>query len=178
VLDFKVHIDRIGLQDVVALVPASLSDARGRVDGVVRVGWSAAAGFQLGAGTISLRNDEPAMVRLTPASGLLTKRLSERIAFLPAWTGPLARWLAPVNPAYGDLRSIEMGRTDLQVQEMGIELTPQGDAVGRTAQVHVRARPAQVGGSVKEVTFQVNVSGPLAAVLGVGLKQGMTIQFQ
>lgn len=178
VMDFNVHIDRIGLQDVVALVPASLSDARGRVDGVVRIGWSAAAGIQLGAGNISLRNDEPAMVRLTAAPGFLTKRLSERIALLPAWTGPLARWLAPVNPAYGDLRAIELGRTDLQVKELNIELTPEGDAFGRTAKVYVRGRPAQVGGSVKEVTFQVNVAGPLAAVLGVGLKQVMSVRFE
>jgi hypothetical protein len=178
VLDFTVHIDRIGLQDVVALVPESLSDARGRVDGVVRLGWSAAAGMQIGAGKLALRNDEPAMVRLTAAPGFLTHRFPEKIVFLPSWTGPLAKWIAPVNPAYPELKEIEMGRTDLRVQELTVDLTPDYDSKGRTGTVFVSGRPLQASGTVKEVTFQVNLTGPLVVLLRAGLRQNMSVKLQ
>ena len=70
VLDFNVRIDRVGLQDLVALVPGSVSDAKGRIDGVVRLGWSRTAGMQIGAGKFELRDDEVATLRLDGGSGV------------------------------------------------------------------------------------------------------------
>ena len=114
-------------------------------------------------------------MRLTATPGFLTQRLPARISLLPSWTGALGRWLAPVNPAYHDMQEIEMGRANLRVETLRIDLTPEGDEQGRTAQVYVSARPEQAGGTVKEVTFQVNVSGPLAAVLRLGMNQNMSL---
>ncbi len=175
VVDFNLRITRIGLQDVVALVPESLSDARGRVDGQVRVMWSVASGLQIGAGNLSLRDDEVAMIRLTAAPGFLTTQAPKRFTVLPAWTGPLRRWIAPKNPAYEDIRKIEMGQTDLRVRALSVQLTPQGDEFGRTAHVNVIAGPVQERGTVKEVVFDVNVSGPLSAVLRVGMNQSISV---
>ena len=178
VLKLNLRIKNVGLQDIVALVPAALTDARGRIDGEVRVSWSEATGFQVGDGHLGLRNDEPTILRLASLPGFLTSHLPERFALLPAWTGPLARWFAPTNPAYAEMRDIEMGRAELQVQALDVQLTPEGDSQGRSAVVQLSARPARAGGSVKEVTFQINVSGPLAAVLKLGINQGMSVKLQ
>ena len=175
-VDFNLRITRIGLQDVVALVPAGLADARGRVDGEVRVMWTEADGLRIGAGSLGLRDDESAIVRLAPTPGFLTERVPQRITLLPAWTGALSRWIAPVNPAYEDLEKIEMGETELRVQAMSIRLTPDGDEGGRTATVKLRAQPALAGGRVKEVTFEVNVSGPLSDVIRLGLNQTFSVR--
>ena len=175
-LDLNLRITRIGLQDVAALVPAGLSDARGRVDGEFRVMWTSAEGLKIGAGNLGLRADESATVRLAPSPGFLTRRVPQRITLLPAWTGALSRWLAPVNPAYEDLRTIEMGETDLRVESMSVRLTPEKDERGRTATVKLSARPEQAGGRIKEVTFEVNVSGPLSDVIRMGFNQTFSIQ--
>ncbi|MBK9990905.1 MAG: hypothetical protein IPP19_09280 [Verrucomicrobia bacterium] len=176
-VDMNLHIDRVGLQDIVLLVPAAgLAEARGRIDGVVRLKWSAATDFQLGVGSLSLHNDEPTVVRLSPALGLLTGHVPERFDLLPAWLGPLARWIRPVNPAYADMKAIELGKADLRVKTLDVKLTPEGDERGRSATVRLVAQPEQAGGAVKEVTFDVNVAGPLNAVLKLGMKQNFSLE--
>lgn len=176
-VDMNLHINRVGLQDIVLLVPAAgLADARGRIDGVVRLKWSAATGFQLGVGRLSLRDDEPTIVRLAPAQGLLTGRVPQYFDLLPTWMGPLARWLRQVNPAYADMQAIELGKADLRVKMLAVQLTPEGDKRGRSATVRLVAQPEKQGGAVKEVAFDVNVAGPLNAVLKLGLKQNFSLE--
>ena len=170
------RISRVGLQDIVLLVPtAGLADARGRIDGEVRIKWNAALGVQLGVGRLAISDDEPAIVRMTPSPGLLTARVPQYFDLLPAWLGPVARWARPVNPAYGNMQNIELGQSDLKVKTLDILLTPDGDEQGRSATVRLVAQPSQPGSAVKEVAFDVNVSGPLNAVLKLGIDRGFTL---
>ena len=165
VLDFNIRVNRVGLQDLVAVVPASLADARGRIDGMVRLGWSKAAGIRIGAGHFSLRDDEVSTLQLVPTPGFLTQRFPEHLSILPAWTGPLAKLMQPLNPVYGDARNIEMGKTSLQVVSFDLKLTPKGDGQGRTGVVSISARAIQPLAAVKLVSFQINLSGPLESLL-------------
>ncbi|MEO7598092.1 MAG: YdbH domain-containing protein [Opitutus sp.] len=165
ILDFTIRVDRVGLQDLVALVPARIADAQGRIDGVVRVGWSNAAGVQIGEGQFDLRNDETALLRLASAPGFLTKQIPERLSLLPKWTGSLGRLIAPKNPLYPDVREIELGHTQLQITSFGLKLMPHLDTHSRSALVSVSARPTQAGGAVKAVHFDLNISGPVSELL-------------
>lgn len=175
-VDVKVRIQEVGLQDVAALVPAGLSDAHGRIDGAVRMRWSEAQGFQLGAGALTLARSEPALVRLAPSPGFLTDRVPQHFNLLPSWLGPLARWFRPENPAYAEMRRIELGETELHVTDLAVKLTPGGDEAGRTALVTLTAKPAQSGGTVDAVTFAINVSGPLSEVLRLGFNQSFSVE--
>ena len=168
----KLQLRRIGLADVVALVPAGVSEARGRVDGELQLGWSKALGLQVGTGRLDLRPDEPMVLRLIAAPGLLSANMPERFEFLPSWLGPLAKWASPLNPGFADLVAIELGRTALAVDSLEVRLTPEGDRLGRSARVLVNARPEIAGTSVGPVTFEVGVKGPLAYVLRIGAKTG------
>ncbi len=168
----------VGLQDVAALVPAGLAETRGRVEGWVGLSWSQADGIELGRGELALDDIEPAKVRLAPAPGFLTGRVPEDVGLLPAWTGALARWVRAKNPAYPAIRDIEMGRTALHVERLTVKLEPEGDASGRTAVVEIRARPDVAESVVKEVVFQVNVAGPLAAVLRMGLNRSFSMELK
>jgi hypothetical protein len=104
--------------------------------------------------------------------------MPERFALLPAWFGPLSRWLSPVNPGFADLVAIEMGRTALAVDSLEVRLTPAGDSLGRSARVLVNARPEIAGTSVGPVTFEVGVRGPLAYVLRIGAENGATLKLK
>jgi hypothetical protein len=175
VVNARLHMSRVGLQDVVALVPESgLASARGRIDGEVTLGWTQAEGFAVGAGRLALRDDEPTVLRLAPAPGFLTSRVPLRFQLLPGWAGPFARWFAPLNPAFASLQEIELGRADLRVQSLDVQLTPEGDAQGRNARVVIHARPEKAGGSVGALTFTINVAGPLNDVMRLGLKENLS----
>lgn len=165
VLDFNIRVNRVGLQDLVGVIPASLADARGRIDGIVRLGWSKASGIRVGAGHFSLRDDEVSTLQLAPTPGLLTQRFPERLSILPAWTGPLAKLMQPLNPVYGDARNIEMGKTSLQLVSFDLKLTPKGDEQGRTGVVSISAKAIQPLAAVRLVSFQINLSGPLESLL-------------
>jgi hypothetical protein len=176
VVDAKLRIRSVGLQDIVYLIPtAGLAEARGRIDGDVQVKWSSVAGFRLGLGQLGLRADEPTIVRLSAAPGILTGHVPQRIDLLPPWLGPLARWVRPINPAYENMHSIELGQSELRVKTLDVQLTPDGDDQGRSATVRLVAQPVQSGSSVKEVTFDVNVAGPIADVVKLGLERGFTL---
>jgi len=177
-INVKLKISRIGLQDVVALVPAGVSEARGRVDGELALGWSKALGLQIGSGRLDLRPDEPMVLRLIAAPGLLSANMPERFEFLPSWLGPLAKWASPLNPGFADLVAIELGRTALAVDSLEVRLTPEGDRLGRSARVLVNARPEIAGTSVGPVTFEVGVKGPLAYVLRIGAENGAILKLK
>ena len=176
-IDLNLHINRVGLQDIVLLVPAAgLADARGRIDGVVRAKWSAATDFQVGVGYLELRDDEPTVVRLTPSLGLLTGRLEPFIDFSPYIGKMLGRFIRPENPAYKDLQNVELGKSELRVTSLRVNLTPDGDEKGRSATVQFVAQPMEKGSTVKQVTFDVNVAGSLNQVLKVGMEQEFSIK--
>jgi hypothetical protein len=176
-VDATLRISRVGLQDIVLLVPAAgLADARGRIGGEVQVKWNNTQGFQFGVGRLAISDEEPAIVRLSSSLGLLTGHVPQYIGLLPPWMGAPARWFRPENPAFDDLKSIELGKAELRLKTLNLKLTPEGDDLGRSAFVQIVAQPAQPGGSVKEVTFDVNVSGPLNEVLKLGLTQKFSVE--
>lgn len=175
VLEATLHVANVGLQDIAALVPAGLSAASGRIGGAVRIGWSAAEGFRLGAGELSLENSEEARARLAPNPGFLTRSMPKRIQPLPTWTGPFARWLSAENPIYTDMERIELGREPLRVEALSIKLMPEGDDHGRTATMRMTARPTRANAAVKSLQLDVNVSGPLDSILTLGLNQNLLI---
>ncbi len=160
------------------LVPASLAAARGRVNGDLRVAWSEESGFQVGEGKLRLDASEPTTLTLAASPGFLTSQVPARFVLLPAWLGPLSRWFSPPNPALATLSDIELGRIPLQVQSLEVDLSPDGDAVGRTASVSIRGRPVGDGGAVDLVTFQINVAGPLSEVLKLGLEQDFSVNLR
>jgi len=174
-LDINLRVINVGLQDVAALVPASLADARGRIDGALRVSWSEAGGLQLGVGELKLGEHEPATVRLAATPGFLTDRVPRYFELIPPWAGPLSKWLRPKNPAYDDMEAIELGRTELRVESLRVRVTPEGDERGRTASVSLTAHPMQASSVVEKVTFEINVSGPLRHVLKLGLEQPFSL---
>lgn len=173
----NLRFNRIGLQDVAALVPTGFAEARGRIDGEVQIDWSKATGVQIGAGHLNLRDDEPTVVRLAPSPGLLTEHMPERFGLLPAWLGPLARWFAPVNPAYADLKAIELGQKELRAHSLTVRLTPEGDNRGRSARVEMVARPVQTGTAVDRVNFEADVSGPLSALFQLSMDDRTKLSF-
>lgn len=177
-IQLALQIRRVGLADVVALLPTGLAEAQGRVQGALQLEWSKALGLQIGAGRLDLVPDEPMVLRLESAPGLLSASMPKRFEFLPVWLGPLARWAAPLNPGYVDLAAIELGRTALKVESLQVKLTPEGDLQGRSARVMIQACPALDGTSVGPVGFEIDVKGPLAYVLRLGMENGATLSLR
>lgn len=169
VLKVRVRIDNVGLQDLVALVPAGLAEARGRIGGELGLSWSEAEGFQIGIGRLELARTEPTVVRLAPSVGMITSHLPRSFVLVPAWLGPISRWLTAENPSYGEMQQIELGQAELRVESLEVQVSPEGDERGRSASVRLRARPERADSAVKELTFDVNVLGPLNAVLKLGM---------
>lgn len=166
----------IALDEVAALLPTALAGARGRLEGRVEVAWSEAAGFRPQGGALRVAADAPASLRLASTPGFLTQHLPERIRLLPDWLRLPPTWLAPVNPAYGTLEKIERGEQDLTVEQLRVELYPDGPDGPRSATVEVAARPAS-GSAVERVSFTVNVAGPLQQVLEIGLDERARLNF-
>jgi len=175
-IEATLHILNVGLQDIAALVPQSFASARGRIDGMARLAWSKAEGFRVGAGDLSLGASEPAIVQLAPTPGFLSQTMPKRFAPVPTWLGPLSRWLSADNPIYTNLEQIENGFSPLQVETLSVRLTPEGDLRGRTAVVQMTAHPTDPKAAVKRVKFDVNVSGPLASILKLGLNRDAGIE--
>jgi hypothetical protein len=169
-------MERVGLQDLIVFVPTTLSQASGRINGRLRLDWNPQDGVRVGAGKLSLEGSEPTTLRLVSTPGFLTGKMSPRFTFLsPEW-GVLSRWFSSPNEAYDALEEIERGKVGLRVDLLEARLTPEGDERGRSASVLIRARPERAGGVIGVVTFEINVSGPLAAVLKLGMQQGLSLQ--
>lgn len=166
----------IALGEVADLVPTALAAAQGRMDGRIEIAWSQATGFKPQGGALRVAADTPATIRLASTPGFLTQHLPERIKLLPDWLRLPPTWFAPVNPAYGTLQKIELGEQDLTVEQMRVELYPDGPTGARSATVEVAARPA-AGSAVERVSFTVNVAGPLQQVLEIGLDERARLNF-
>lgn len=177
-LDVSLGMRRVGLQDLVVFMPETFSDARGRVDGTLRLTWSPERGVEVGAGELAVEKSEPTVVRLTSNPGFLTESMPARFTFLPVKWGWLSRLFSARNEAYDTLSEIERGKLALRVESMEVRLSPEGDARGRTARVLMRARPEQGGTAVGSVNFEINVSGPLAYLLRIGMGRNLSMELR
>jgi hypothetical protein len=65
-------MSRVGLQDLVVFVPTALSEARGRINGRLRLGLTPEAGIEVATGELSLDESEPTTLRLVSPPGFLT----------------------------------------------------------------------------------------------------------
>jgi hypothetical protein len=143
-------MERVGLQDVAALVPDFLADGRGRVNGAVRINWSQAAGIDVGSGYMEIDPSERAEVRFRPNPGLLTSTLPPQVLEL-----------------YPGLTNVEMGKATLLAEQLEVRLSPEGDAEGRSATVVIAGGP--VDKTLKApLVLRINVRGPLAPLVTFG----------
>ena len=167
-VDTTVTVDDVSISELVAFLPQALTAADGRLSGRFTVSWDVSNGLRPGRGMLRILNTEVARVQLAASPGLLSGRVPARIAVLPDWLGPLAKWTAVDNPAYHELEEIEMGHRFLNVKTLEVSLQPDGSGEGLSAQVRLIARPEGTK-IVDEVDFTVNVSGPLQELIELGL---------
>jgi len=177
VLSVAFEMERVGLQDLVVFVPATLTEARGRISGKLKLDWNPTDGVQVGAGELMLDKSEPTTLRLAANPGFLTEQMPVRFVLAP-WLGPLKGLFSPKNPGYPTLQEIELGKLGLLVEALDVRLTPEGDPLGRSASIFVRARPEKAGSVIDVVTFLINVSGPLSQVLRLGMGQNFSVQLK
>ena len=164
----------VALDQLASLVPKALSAARGRLSGSWEIGWSAALGFQPGTGTLRIARDSSSTLLMAASPNFLTQHVPAKIEWVPAFFGPIGRWLAVNHPAYDTLRQIEMGKMALGVDSMEVSLYPDGRDGKVSARVAVTARPAD-SRAVEEVSFELNVTGPLKEVLLLGTDKRVKI---
>lgn len=154
-LGVDLTMERVGLQDVAALVPETLTDARGRVNGAVRLNWSEADGVSVGRGHLSLDASEVTTVRFRPNPGLLTSSLPPQVL-----------------QHYPGLLKIETGETPLLAARLDVRLSPEGDGEGRSVVIHIEGEP--VNPSLKApLVLTINVRGPLGPLMKFGFTPGL-----
>jgi len=166
----------LALDQLATFVPEAIREASGRVSGEVRLSWNAAEGLQLGSGALRIEPDAHAQLRLTAMPSFLTQHTTPRFFWMPASFGRLARWLALDNPAYDTLAEIEEGTQPLHVESLHVALYPDGPDGPRSAAVSLVARPVS-GAVVKQLRFDINVSGPLDQVLRLGTSESVWLNF-
>jgi len=167
----------LALDQLAAFVPEAVREASGRVSGAVRLSWGAASGLQVGSGALRIDADaEDAQLRLAAMPGFLTQHTTPRFVWMPASLGRLARWLALDNPAYDTLAEIEEGTQPLHIEALHVSLYPDGLGGPRSAAVNLVARPVS-GAVVKQLRFDINVSGPLDQVLQIGASDTVRLNF-
>lgn len=176
----NVEFDHVELGRFAKLLPSVLADAEGPVSGRVQISWSAATGLQSASGTLYAQKEAAPTIRLAPSPGFLTSRLPEnvreRIDLLPKWLGPIRNLFRPVNPAYTTLHAIEMGEAPLELTTVAVNVNTAGDAAGRTARVVVLAKPAARDSAVESVRFEINVTGPLADLVKIGMEGRLKVR--
>jgi len=166
----------LALDQLAVFVPEAVREASGRVRGEVHLSWSAADGLQIGSGALRIEPTEQAQLRLAAMPGFLTQHTTPRFTWMPASFGRLARWLALDNPAYDTLAEIEEGTQPLHVESLHVALYPDGPEGPRSAAVSLVARPIS-GAVVKQLRFDINVSGPLDQVLRLGTSDSVKLNF-
>ncbi|HEY1110469.1 MAG TPA: YdbH domain-containing protein [Opitutaceae bacterium] len=140
----------VQVEQVLQFLPKIVSSARGRVDGSVAI-HRTPAGIQIGSGSLALRADEPAEVRLAPTPGLIS-------ASLPP----------TVLEYYPGIGKIETGEVPLRAERLEISFMPLGDAQGRTAVLRLAGGP--VDPSLRApVDLTINVRGPLDQLIRFGM---------
>jgi len=145
-----VAADGLRVEEVLALFPDAPAKATGQIDGRLPLVFDK-TGLHFGVGWVGLRKGQAADVRFN-APGLLTRSLD------------------PKNPAFVTLQGIEAGRTPLSVEELRVDLHPEGAPSGRSAQIHIVGHPVDQGGPLGRMTLDLNVNGPLESLLNWGLQ--------
>ncbi len=156
-----VTVNRIGLQDVAALVPSAVRSAFGRVDGTAQLGWSEERGIEVGRGHLVLRTDEPAEVTLNPSPGLFTSGLPNLV----------------VKYAVPGLKQAEMGEVPIAADSLDITFSPDADALGRTATVHLTGVPKDEKRKPR-ISLTTNVRGPLKPFIKLGTEGDLSMSFR
>jgi hypothetical protein len=149
VLDLTARMQGVQLQRMLFLLPPVLKAAQGRLDGNLAL-RSDGAGLQIGIGRLRLREGETAELQFAPSPGLLTAQLP-----------------AAVKQHYPGLEKLETGGIPLRADRLEVDLSPAGDAEGRTATVHIEGGPADPALKAP-VVLQINVRGPLESVVKFG----------
>ncbi|EIQ00571.1 Dicarboxylate transport [Opitutaceae bacterium TAV1] len=170
-VSLSAEVGQVSLADLARLVPEALRDAQGRLGGNVGLTWSASEGVRVTTGGLRVERETPAMLRMAAQPGFFTGNLPARFELLRF----LGKSFSVDNPAWATLRSVEMGDLALQVESLDVTLMPDGPDGVRTAEVAIRAYPANRQ-AVKVITFRINVAGPLARVLGFGLDSRVSMK--
>lgn len=173
----QAELTNLALKEIATLLPETLAEAKGRLSGKMEVRWSPNVGFEPGKGALQIHADEAAALRLVATPGFLTQHIPEQIFLLPGKLGAVARWFAPKNPAYESLRRIELGQDLLAVEKLKVELYPDGPDGVRSATVEVATRPPP-GSLVEQMSFTINVAGPLKQVLDLSMSDRAKINFK
>lgn len=168
-------LDELAAQEMAKFIPESLTSASGRVSGNVALEWTPTGGVEVKAGRLGLTVTESSQVLLAPQPGLFSHRVPAKIETLPRWLGPIARWMAVVNPARAELEGIEQGQRWMQVETLTVDLRPDGPAGGRTAELRLVAHP-EGAGLVERIDFTVNVTGPWQELIQLGLDKRSSMQ--
>jgi hypothetical protein len=145
-----VAADGLRVEEVLALFPDAPAKATGAIDGRLPIVLDR-TGLHFGVGWVGLRKGQAADVRFN-APGLLTQSLAKE------------------NPALVTLQGIEIGRTPLRVEELRVDLHPEGAPAGRSAQIRIVGRPVDGDSQLGKVTLDLNVNGPLESLLNWGLQ--------
>lgn len=131
------------------LLPPVLAEAEGRLDGSFTLRRDS-SGFQIGAGRLALQGGQPAELKLAPTPGLLSGSLP------PA-----------VLKYYPGLGKIETGEIPLRASLLEVAFTPEGDAEGRTASIHLAGGPVDPKLRAP-IDLTINVRGPLESLVKFG----------
>jgi len=175
-LSTTAELHGLALDQLAAFVPEVVREASGRVSGEVYLSWSKEGGLQIGSGLLRIEPTAQAQLRLTAMPGFLTQHTTPRFFWMPASFGRIARWLALDNPAYDTLAEIEEGTQPLHVESLHVSFYPDGPDGPRSAAVSLVTRPVS-GAVVKQLCFDINVSGPLDQVLRIGTSDAVRINF-
>lgn len=148
-MELEARVTGADIADLLPLLPPVLAEARGRLDGTMKLRRTA-AGVQIGAGRLSLRRGESAQIRLAPTPGLLSGSLPPTVL-----------------KYYPGLGKIETGEIPLQAELLEVVFTPEGDAEGRTASVHLAGGPVDPKLRAP-IDLTINVRGPLESLIKFG----------
>ncbi len=149
-----VVVDGISAERVMALTQDLPARVSGRLSGRLPVHFDA-KGLRFGTGWLGVQPGSTAELQLN-ASGLLTAGAS------------------PKSPSYAVLQKVESGLLKLNVTELRLDVRPPNAPEGRSAQLHVAGQP--VDPTVKvPVVLDLNVNGPVEALLNLGMKSGFSI---
>jgi hypothetical protein len=152
---FTAVLDGLHLEEVLQLFPTVKATGRGVVDGFLPVRYDAAGGLHFATGWLSLKQGTSAEMRFD-YGGLLTSGVS------------------PDNRVYPTLKNLETGRLPLQLTAMRIDVHPPNAPAGRYAQVHIEGEA--VDAQLKlPVSFDVNINGPLEALINWGLSSRLRV---
>jgi hypothetical protein len=143
------RVTGLDVAKLLPFLPPVLAAAEGRLDGSFTVRRDS-TGIQIGAGKLSLQGGEPAELRLAPTPGLLSSSLP-----------------STVLKYYPGLGQIETGQIPLQANLLEVAFTPEGDAEGRTASIHLAGGPVDPKLRAP-VDLTINVRGPLESLVKFG----------